>query len=178
MKKALLLAAVLTAVCSSCFAENWQKVCNVIEYEYHVDLDSIEGAGPHMYTYKYKLVDAKDDFNSIMPYDQGISFFPHKENIGEVTHAVFTGIYKHCAKSEAKKFVPGGTDVNIRMEPNTKCDVLGTMNPSDKKVSCEYYELSSGDGDGTWSRVAILEEKTDFWELTIGYAKSQYVKVQ
>ena len=56
MKKAILLVAVLTTVCASCFAENWQKVCNVIEYEYHMDVDSVVAAGPHMYSYKYKLV--------------------------------------------------------------------------------------------------------------------------
>ncbi|MDO4178090.1 MAG: SH3 domain-containing protein [Phascolarctobacterium sp.] len=178
MKKALLLAAALTTLCSSCFAENWVKVCNVIEYEYHMDVDSVVAAGPYMYTYKYKLVDSKDDFDRIMPYDQGVSYFPHKENVGEIAHASFKGVYKQCTKKEVQDFLPGGTDVNIRVEPNTNCEVLGTMNPSEKKVDCEYFLLASGEGDGSWSRVTIFDAKDDYWEMTTGYVKSQYVKVK
>lgn len=178
MKKALLLCAALSTVCTSCFAENWVKVCDVIEYEYHMDIDSIVASGPSMYTYKYKLVDAKDDFDRIMPYDQGISFFPHKTNIGEVSHAVFKGVYKKCTNRDVQEFTPGGTDINVRVEPNTNCEVLGTMNPSYKKGDYEYYLLTSNEGDGTWSKVAIFDAKEEFWEMTLGYVKSQYVKVQ
>lgn len=179
MKKILLLGALLSTLCANCFAENWVKVCNVIEYEYHMDIDSVVTSGPSVYSYKYKLVDPKDDFKSIMPYDQTISFYPHQDKIGEVTKAAFSGVYKNCAKKDLLSFTPGGTDVNIRKETNTNCEVLSVMNPSAGANSeSEYYLLNNNEGDGSWSKIAVFVPKDELWELTIGYVKSQYAQAK
>ena len=177
MKKTLLTAALLCALSVPCFAARYEMIGNVIESKYYLDVDSITGGGPYMYSFDYKIVHPSFTFDNSEVMQGSANFSPHKENAGENSRTVFKNLYKYCTGMEATAVVPTGTDVNIRTEPNTNCQVIGTMNPEGSKYwDCDFYSLEANQGDGTWTKIAMFVPMGEYWELTVGYVKNTYLK--